>query len=160
VVIAAPGKLRLHRHGQISPILVIEILSAARIGRIVGVPIVRRVIPIVRGVRGVPGIPPREAKRNEIKTEKETVLMMKEEPIVVKETIMVNEAVVKEPIMVNETVIKEPIVVTKSKPTKPGSHESTRSASHKSSASHRTTRSASRESSHAMTRRGSSRDRQ
>src|SRR5262249_1512572 len=142
VVIAAPGKLRLHRYGQISPILVIEILSAASIGRIVGVPIVRRVIaivrrviPIVRGVRrvrGVPGIPPREAKRNEIKTEKETVLMMKEEPIVVNETvvkkpIMVNETVVKKPIMVNETVVNETvvnetmvnetIVGTKSKPT-------------------------------------------
>jgi hypothetical protein len=71
-------------------------------------------------------------------------------------------------------VIKEPIVMTKSKPTKPGSHKTTRSASHKSpathgptrsashksSATHGSTRSTSRESSHTMTRHGSSRDRQ
>jgi hypothetical protein len=93
VVIAAPGKLRLHRHGQISPILVIETLSAARIGRIVWVPIVggvRGIVRVVSGGRGVPGVPPWEAKRNEIKSEEETI--------------MVNEAVIKESIVVNETV--------------------------------------------------------
>ena len=62
--------------------------------------------------KGVPGVPPREAKRNEIKTEKETVVMVKEETIVIKET------VVKEPIVVGETmVIKETTVVTKSRST-------------------------------------------
>jgi hypothetical protein len=61
--------------------------------------------------------------------------MMKEE------TIVVHETVVKETIVVNKTmVIKETIVVTKSKPTKPGSHRSVRPASHE--ASHTVTRSA------------------
>src|SRR5262252_10322018 len=68
--------------------------------------------------------------------------MMKEETIVidetvVKETIVVHETVIKESIVVNKTMpVKETIVVTKSKPTRPGSHRTTRSASHKSSASH------------------------
>ena len=57
-------------------------MSAARVGRIVRVPIVggvRGIVRVIGGVRGIPGVPPREAERNEIKTEKETVLMMKEE---------------------------------------------------------------------------------
>ena len=83
---------------------------------------------------------------------------MKEEPIVV------NETVVKKPIVVNETmVIKETTVVTKSKPTKPrshtepGSHRSVRPASYK--ACHVVMRSASDETSHSVTGDGLYRDR-
>ena len=99
MIVAAPGKLRLHRAGQTIPI---PVVVHGRV--IIGGVIVRVSVVVV-------GVPPiRKTKRNEVKSEEEPVVMVKEMvvPVVVKES-MVSETMVSET-MVSETMVSETMV--------------------------------------------------
>src|ERR1700730_11965850 len=142
MIIAAPGKLRLHRAGQTIPIPVVVY------GRvIIGGVIVRVSVVVV-------GVPPiRKTKRNEVKSEEEPVVMVKEMVV----PVAVKESTISETMITMITNITMVITITMVPNIVPRSKLMTRSVSRRTVSRRRTMSSTSRESSTAMTGHGARR---